>query len=385
MPSAAQINGHSAPGYGAVRKAFEANFLRDDEHRELGAALCAYRHGECIVDLWGGYADFARSRPWTADSLVNVWSTTKGITALALALLIERAALDYQQRVGAIWPEFVQAGKREVTVAQVMCHRSGLPGFLEPTTTEQLYDWGGCCAKLAAQAPIFAPGSASCYHTLTYGYLAGEIVRRITGQSIGSFIDQALAGPLNADVYVGLPEKFDIRVAELIPPETPPAVGAVAELPKPVQMAMQNPALDPTVVSTRAWRSAEIPAVNGHASARGIARMFAMVANGGRLDGKRLLSPRSIAALSTLGGESADLLLGFDPQWAMGVSRNPSGNYGANPLAIGHSGWGGSFGCADAQSGISIGYVCNRMGSGVIADARTDAIVRSFPNESPIR
>ena len=378
MASAVSIGGFVARGYQPVRDAFVRNFEREDEHRELGAALAAYRHGECVVDLWGGHADVAQSRAWTADTLVNVWSTTKGIAALAVAVLVERGLVGYAQRVAQIWPEFAAAGKSGVTVGQVMSHRAGLPGFEAPTTTEDLYDWHECCAKLAAQAPVFTPGTVSCYHTITYGYLAGEIVRRITGRSVGQFIGEAMAQPLNADFYVGLPAIFDARVAELVPPKALPVTGSASEMPRPVRMAMQNPALDPGATTTRAWRAAEIPAVNGHASARGIARLFGMVANGGGLGSIRPLSPASIAAMSTRGGEGADLLVGFDPAWAMGVSQNPRGNYGSNPLTIGHSGWGGSFGCADSQSGLALGYVCNRMGSGLVADARTEALVRSF-------
>jgi CubicO group peptidase (beta-lactamase class C family) len=376
--SPVSVGGFVAPGYQSVRDAFVTNFEREDEHRELGAALAAYKHGECVVDLWGGHADASQSRPWTADTLVNVWSTTKGITALAVAVLVERGLVNYGQRVAEIWPEFGAAGKNDVTVGEVMSHRAGLPGFEAATTTEDLYDWRGCCAKLADQAPAFTPGRMSCYHTVTYGYLAGEIVRRVAGRTVGQFIGESMAQPLSADFYVGLPAIFDARVAELVPPKALPDTGPPSEMPKAARMSMQNPALDPRAANTRSWRAAEIPAVNGHASARGIARLFGMVANGGRLGSIRPLSPASIAAMSTRGGDGADLLLGFDPAWAMGVSQNPQGNYGSNPLTIGHSGWGGSFGCADTEAGLALGYVCNRMGSGLVADARTESLVRSF-------
>jgi len=218
----------------------------------------------------------------------------------------------------------------------------------------------------------------SCYHTITYGYLAGEIVRRVTGLTVGTFIGEALSRPLGADFHVGLPAAFDERGAELVPPLALPVNSQAAQIARPVLMAMQNPALDPQAVTSRAWRAAEIPAVNGHATAQGIAKIFAMIANGGHLEGVRILSPATIEALSTVGGDQPDLLVGYDPQWAMGVQRNPVGNYGSNPLTIGHSGWGGSFGCADTRSGLAIGYVCNRMGSGLTGDKRTAALVRSF-------
>jgi CubicO group peptidase (beta-lactamase class C family) len=376
--SSVPIDGFVANGYEPVREAFSLNFGRDDEYRELGAALCVYRRGVCVVDLWGGFADINRSLSWSADTLVNVWSTTKGVTALALAVLVERGLVAYDQRVAELWPEFGAAGKSGVTIAQLLSHRAGLPGFEATTTNEDLYDWDRCCAKLAAQAPLFPPGSVSCYHTITYGYLAGEVVRRVSGRTVGTFLREHLAKPLNADFYIGVPGSLNQPIAELMPPKVTPAEVQSSEISRPARMAMQNPILDPHVAKTHAWRAAEIPALNGHASARGVARLFGMVANGGQLGGLRLMSTRTIEALSAVGGDGVDLLVGFDPQWAMGVSRNPMGTYGTNPRTIGHSGWGGSFGSADTDSGLGIGYVCNRMGSGLMGDPRTQAIIRSL-------
>jgi len=371
------IQGFCAPGYEHVRAVFESNFSRDDEDCELGAALCIYAGDACVIDLWGGYADIAKRRPWQQDTLVNVWSTTKGITAIALAMLVERGLITYDQRVSAVWPEFAAAGKQDITIAQVLCHRAGLPGFEHLDAPTDIYDWDLCAKKLAAQSPVFAPGSVSCYHTTTYGMLAGEILRRVTGKSIGTFVREELAEPLNAEFHLGMPASLDDKVAELVPPKILPQVPG-DDVPRAVRLSIGSPLLDANVVSTRAWRAAEIPALNGQGNARGLARLFAMVANGGELNGKRLLSPATISAMSTVGGTGVDMLVGFDPEWCMGVQRNPRGTYGSNPRTIGHGGWGGSFGSADTEGRIAMGYVCNRMGSGLQGDKRTEAIVRFF-------
>jgi CubicO group peptidase (beta-lactamase class C family) len=378
MKASALALGFVAPGYEVVRDAFSFNLTRADGHREVGASLCVYLHDACVVDLWGGHADAAKSRPWREDTLVNVWSTTKGITAIAIARLIERGLVSYERRVSELWPEFAAAGKRDITLAQVLSHRAGLPGFEAPTTCADLLDFAGCCEKLAAQRPVFEPGSASCYHTITFGYLAGEVVRRVAGCSLGSFVREELAGPLQAACYVGLAAALHARVADLVPPEAVPVSGQSTVLPQAATMATRNPVLDATAAMTPAWRNAEIPALNGHADARGVARLFAVVANRGSLEGTSLLSAATLRSLGALGGHGADLLLGYDPEWVMGLSRNPKRYYGPNPATLGHSGWGGSFGCADPKSGLAVGYVCNRMGSGMVSDPRGATLIESL-------
>ena len=376
MSAGIPIRGFVAPGYEPVREAFTWNFCRKDGHQELGAALTAYSAGRCVVDLWGGFMDCDCSRPWQSETLVNVWSTTKGVTALAVALLVERGLLRYTQAVADVWPEFGVAGKENVTVAQIMAHRAGLPGFEEPTTLRDVYDWQRCCDRLALQRPVFEPGSASCYHTITYGILAGEVVRRVTGQTIGSFLARALAEPLTAEFLIGVPASRDAQIAELLPPER--LSGPAADVSPAVSMAIGNPALDVASAATRAWRAAEVPAANGHGSARGIARLFAVLAGGGEFEGQRLFSPNVIAAMCRVYASGSDLLMGYDPQWCMGLYHNVNGMYGSDPRTVGHSGWGGSFGCANLQRRLAIGYVCNRMGSEMVGDERARSLARSF-------
>jgi CubicO group peptidase (beta-lactamase class C family) len=363
------VQGDVARGFEPVRDAFAANFARSGDYAEVGAALCVYRRGEVVVDLWGGHADAARTRPWTADTLVNVWSTTKTATAVAVARCVDAERIAYDQPVSEVWPEFARAGKGAITIAQVMSHQAGLPGFVEPTTLDDFYDWDLVTGRLAAQAPVFEPGTLSSYHAATYGFLAGEIVRRVTGRTAGTLLREDVFAPLGADFHVGLPASEDARVAELIAADNPVAV-PLDQLPLPVRLGLSNPAQDPARVNTRAWRTAELPALNGHASARGVARLCAALAEGGAIDGVRILSPHTLGQMTTIATDADDLLLGFNPQWGMGVIHNLIGVYGANPRTFGHSGWGGSFGCADPDARVAIGYVMNHMGPELVGDPR---------------
>ena len=369
MALAVAIEGWTAPGLESVRDAFAANFARPGDYQEVGAALCVYRDGACVIDLWGGFADAARTRPWTADTLVNVWSTTKLAAAAAVAKLVDQGRIAYAQPVADIWPEFAQAGKAAVTIAQVMSHQAGLPGFVAPTSLDDLYDQPLVAARLAAQAPVFAPGTANSYHAVTYGVLTAEIVWRASGRSLGQVFSEDIAGPLKADFHIGLPALQEDRVAELLPPKHP-TDPATLDLTEPALMALSNPAQDPTRPNDRRFRAAELPALNGQASARGAARLAAALAGGGELEGARILSRRTLDAMSVIAADRKDLMLGFNPQWGMGVAHNLIGVYGANPRTIGHSGWGGSFACADPDARIAIGYVLNQMGSELVGDPR---------------
>ena len=372
-----EIKGEVAPGFEGVRDAFAANFARQGDYQEVGAALAAFHRGRCVIDLWGGYADRARTRPWAHDTLINVWSATKGIVAVAIAILVEGARIRYEDRVARVWPEFAQAGKENVTIAQVMSHQAGLPGFVEPTTIEDQYDWDSCCAKLARQAPAWRPGAANSYHAMTYGWLAGEIARRVTGKSVGAFVRDEIARPLGADLFIGLPEAEEPRVAEMIAPRVAAPIPALSDV---AMMALTNPQQNPEAPNARVWRAAEIPAANGQANAMGLARLYAMLAGGGELDGARILSCAAVDRLTapaTSDGRT-DMFLGFKDGWGMGVALNTPGIYGPNPRAFGHSGWGGSFGCADPDAKLAIGYVCNQMGPELVGDPRTAGLCQAI-------
>ncbi len=371
-----KIEGTVAPGFERARAAFEANFARDGDYREVGAAFAAFHRGRCVVDLWGGFKDSAKSKPWTRDSLANVWSSTKGVVAAAVAILVDRGLVRYEDKVASVWPEFAANGKANITIAQLISHQAGLNGFAEPTTTENMYDWDGCVAKLARQKPAWEPGTASSYHALTFGWLAGEIVRRVSRKTVGQFVRDEIAKPFDAHVFIGLPEAEDHRAAEMIPPPQRAEIPPLSEI---AMLAMTNPQPDPLSPNTRAWRAAEIPAANGQANAMALARFYAALVTEGGLDGRRLISPDTFARMTrpaTSDGR-ADMFLSFKDSWAMGVMLNTPGIYGSNPRAFGHSGWGGSFGCADPDAQIAIGYVCNQMGPGLVGDPRTAGLCAS--------
>jgi CubicO group peptidase (beta-lactamase class C family) len=235
---------------------------------------------------------------------------------------------------------------------------------------EDFCDWDDCVAKLARQKPVWGPGTATSYHAMTFGWLAGEIVRRVAKTSVAGFVGAEIARTLDADIFIGTPEREDHRVAEMIGPRR---AAPLPPLPEAAMMALTNPQPDPESPNLRGWRAAEIPAANGHASAIGLARLYAALANGGALDGVTLLSRAALARMTepaTSNGRS-DMFLGFVDNWGMGVALNKPGIYGPNPRAFGHSGWGGSLGCADPDAGVAIAYVCNQMGPELVGDPRT--------------
>jgi CubicO group peptidase (beta-lactamase class C family) len=367
------ISGAVAPGFERVLDRFAANFERDDAYREVGASLAVYRGETLVVDLWGGWRDAEQTVPWTPDTLVNVWSTTKGVTAIAVARLVDQGRLDYAAPVARYWPEFAQNGKAAITVSQLLSHQAGLPGFAEPTPLEDFYDWETITRRLAAQAPMWEPGTKNSYHAMTFGFLAGELIRRASGLAIGSFLAREVAGPLDADVFIGLPAAEEARVAPLIAPRIAAPFDLDAMAPEAVA-ALTNPLMEPTLANDRAWRAAEIPAGNGQATARGLARLYAAMANGGTLDGVRLMGPETVEAMIEVQTERADLMLGVAPRWGRGVTRNAVGVYGPEPLAFGHAGWGGSFGCGDTKAKVAIGYVLNQMGDRVVGDPRSTGL-----------
>ena len=230
MNATLQIEGQVAPGFEAARAAFAENFARPGDYQEVGAAFAAYHRGRCVVDLWGGFADRTRTRPWTRDTLINVWSATKGMTAAAVAMLVDRGLIGYGERIASVWPEFAQGGKAEVTLSQLMSHQAGLPGFIEPTSVQDQCDWVACCGKLARQAPVWVPGHATSYHAMTFGWLAGEVVRRVAKKTVGEFLRDEIAGPLAADIFIGLPGRLEPRVAEMVGPKR---LADTADLPLP--------------------------------------------------------------------------------------------------------------------------------------------------------
>ena len=358
--------------FSPLRDAFAAHFGRDDEFRELGAGVVVYEHGRKVVDLHGGWQDTQRQTPWSSRTLANIWSASKGVMAVAIAQLVEAGELDYARPVATWWPEFAAAGKEAITLDQVMAHRAGLNGFAAPTSPDELYDWPLIVARIAAQAPLWTPDSTASYHGMTWGWITGELVRRITGLMPREYIHRHIALPLGADLFLGLPPERAGDAAWIVPPQEdlrPAALNAIAVGPT------RNPAPNAAAANLQAWREAQIPAVNVHASADGLARLYGALANGGSLDGARILSPAAIAAMTRPRGAPHDEMLG-ERQWAGGVALSRCGLYGPRDNAFGHSGWGGSFGFADPDTGRGVAYLVNRMGSALNGDPRAKTMAR---------
>ncbi|MFI2781695.1 serine hydrolase domain-containing protein [Streptomyces sp. ALB3] len=374
-----QIQGHCDDRFTAVRDAFAANFAERDE---LGAAVTVLVDGRPAVDLWGGWADGGRTRPWERDTVVNVWSTTKGPTALCAHVLVDRGLLDLDAPVAAYWPEFAAAGKGSVRVRHLLSHRSGVVGLRDPHTLAELYDWELTTARLAATEPWWEPGTRSGYHAISYGFLVGEVVRRITGLLPGEFLRQEITGPLGIDFTVGLPEKDAGRVAELVQPKAVSrAQAALFAAMEPMAVAsLLNPGTGTAAANTPEWRAAEIPAANGHGTARAVASLYGILAGRGTLDGRRVLSEEAAERVREGQGSCRDLVLGagFTHETELGLGlwlSGPNASYGPNPRAVGHDGAGGSCGLADPEAGISLGYVMNRMGPNIADDPRKMALI----------
>ncbi|MEU9702879.1 serine hydrolase domain-containing protein [Streptomyces sp. NPDC047981] len=381
MPEPA-IEGRCDPRFAAVREAFEANFRTRDE---LGAGVTVQVRGETVVDLWGGWADAARTRRWERDTVVNVWSTTKGVTALCAHLLADRGLLDLDAPVASYWPEFGAAGKETLPVRFLLSHRAGLSGLREPLTLAEFYDWEVTTARLAATEPWWEPGSRSGYHAMTYGFLVGEVIRRVSGRLPGAFLHEEITGPLGIDFTIGLPDKEADRVAELVHPRVASdaeQAAVFAQLAPAARAALANPPVGATEANSAAWRAAEVPAANGHGTARAVARLYGAFAERGPSGGDRILSEAAAERAREGQGSCRDLVLGagfaHDTECALGLwLSGPNASYGPNPRAFGHDGFGGSCGLADPEAGVSLGYVMNRMGPRIADDPRKMALVEA--------
>ena len=372
------IHGFVTPGFEPVREAFARNFA---ERGEIGAAVCVYRDGRPVVDLWGGLADAESGRLWREDTLALVFSTTKGVTAACVHRLVERGILDLDAPIARWWPEFAAHGKAGISLRQVLAHRAGLPLVEADLSREQVYAWDPVCEALAGQAPEWEPGTRHGYHVRTFGWLLGEVVRRATGRSFGAVLRQELAEPLGLDLHVGLPASEEPRVAPMVAPEEPSDPRereARARFLGPdtrLGRALANPSgrfgYGP-VWNTREVHAAEIPSTNGIATARSVARLFAALV--GEVDGVRVLRPETLARAAEPASDGPDAVIGIPTRFGLGFALPPM--LAACPDgAIGHLGAGGSLGFADPRERLGFGYVMNRMQLGLTGDARVASLV----------
>lgn len=374
------INGLVEPGFGGVADALRANFER---RGEVGAACCVYVDGQPVVDIWAGLADATTNRPWQAETIALAFSTTKGATAICANLLIERGLLDPDQRIAEIWPEFGTRAKVDLPVRALLSHRAGLPVIEGDFTLEQALSWDPVVEQLATQTPRWdwhesAPG----YHVRSYGWITGEIVRRITGRTIGRFFAEEIAAPLGLEWWIGLPEPEEPRVATLLPPPPPedPVIRELIEtFTAPGTMtgdAMSGPSnlfhYD-EMWNTRQLHAPELPSSNGIASARAMARLYA--ATVGDVDGHRVLAPETVQRATQIESDGNDRVVGVPMRFGLGFSLGPSLPPACGPAAFGHPGAGGALGFADPDARIGFGYVMNQMQLGV--DTRSEHLVRA--------
>jgi CubicO group peptidase (beta-lactamase class C family) len=365
----ADVSGTCEPRFDGVRKALSASL---DSGADLGASVAVYLHGEPVVDIWGGYADQSKTALWERDTLTNVWSTTKTMTFLCALILADRKQLDFNAPVATYWSEFAEGGKEGVLVRHIMGHTAGLSGWDQPIAPEQLADWELCTSALAAQTPWWEPGSASGYHALTQGYLIGEVVRRITGESIGAWFAREVAKPLDADFYIGLPESEDGRISNVIPPPPPDMEGM--QVSDVTLKTFLNPPLDAAMATQEWWRRAEIPAANGQGNARSIAAIQSIIAGKGEVRGVRLLSAAGTDPIFETQADGIDLVLGVPTRFGMGYGLG-NAEMPIGPRACYWGGYGGSIIVLDQETELAICYVMNRMESGVVGDLRGATIV----------
>jgi len=372
-----EIEGFCEEQFKSVKEVFESNF---DDNLEVGASFAVTINGKHVVDLWGGYANAEKTKKWKKDTIVNVYSTTKVMTALCIHMLVDRGLLDLDAPVANYWPEFAQAGKENLLIRYLLSHTSGLAGWDKKFRAKKLYDWDLMVNLLAAQKPWWEPGTKSGYHTSTFGYLLGELIKRVTKKTPGTFFREEIATPLGADFYIGLPEEHDVRVADLIPPP-PIDLSTFGEIdPKSVAMrSLTNPMIDVKLTKTREWRNAEIPADNGHGNARSVSRITAALACGGELDGVRLLSENAIKRSIEEQSYGTDLVLNvpirFGLGWGLQSKETP---IGPNPNLFYWGGYGGSVVAVDLDAKMSFSYVMNKMVSTLTGDPRSENLIKAL-------
>jgi hypothetical protein len=359
-----EIQGFTSDKFTTLR-AVLANQI--DNGLDVGASISVIHNDEVVVDIWGGHSDEARTTPWERDTIVNVWSTTKTMTFLVALMLVDRNELDLFAPVARYWPEFAANGKQDIQVRHLLGHTAGLPGWQEKISPEDLADWEKSTAALAAQAPWWEPGTASGYHLVSQGHLIGEVVRRITGVSLGSFFRTEVAEVLGADFHIGLPESAESRVSLVIPPPEMDVSGVDRD--SILFRAGTSPLLRATTPHQRWWRAAEIPAANGHGNARSVAAIQSIIANRGEAQGIRFFSPTTSDLIFETQAHGIDKVLGTETHFGMGYGL-ASSLMPLGPRACYWGGYGGSVIIMDQETNLTIAYMMNRMDSVLTGDVR---------------
>jgi CubicO group peptidase (beta-lactamase class C family) len=364
-----------------MREVLEANL---ESGADLGASVAVTVDGSPVVDLWGGWTDADRTTPWVADTITNVWSTTKTMTNLCALVLVDRGELDVFAPVSKYWPEFAANGKERIEVRHILSHTSGVSAWEQPVQVEDIYDWEKSTAMLASQSPWWEPGTASGYHAINQGHLVGEVIRRISGRSLGTFFAEEVAGPLGADFQIGLKPADDHRVSDVV---APPPLPIELEEGSVAFKTLTGPPVDANWANTQAWRRAEIGAANGQGNARSVARIQSVVACGGELDGVRLLSPKTIDLIFAEQANGVDLVLGLPLRFGIGYAlpQQETLPYIPDRRICFWGGWGGSMIIVDLDHRMTIAYMMNVMEGGIIGGVRAEALIRAAYSEVAAR
>ena len=369
-----EIHGECDPQFSKVKETFEKLHQED---REIGSCFAVYKDGKPLVDLWGGFQDKDKTKPWQKDNLVTVYSTTKGVAAFCIALAMEKGLLKYEEKVSTYWPEFANNGKEDITVGMLMSHQAGICSP-ETRNVDDYYNQNLMAEKLAGMTPIWEPGTASGYHSMTFGWLTSELILRVTGKSLGTYFREEVGDQHEIDFFIGLPESEDHRVAELVPFDIVRNENSdqqKIELTE-AQKSQRNSAGTLDIQNTKAWRQAEIPSANGQGNAGGLAKFYSLIAP--ENNSLKLLKDDTVNQMTTMQIEGRDLVLAVQVRWGVGFILNKHKViYGPVENAFGHSGYGGSCAFGDPENKIGISYVMNRMLDNFNADGRSIELINA--------
>ena len=369
-----EIQGECDPQFSKVKETFEKLYRED---REIGSCFAVYKDGNPLVDLWGGFQDKDKTKPWQKDNLVTVYSTTKGVAAFCIALAMEKGLLKYEEKVSTYWPEFASNGKEEITIGMLMSHQAGICSP-ETRNVDDYYNQNLMAEKLAGMTPIWEPGTASGYHSMTFGWLTSELILRVTGKSLGTFFREEVGDRHEIDFFIGLPESEDHRVAELVPFDIVRNENSEQQKVEltDAQKSQRNSAGTLDIQNTKEWRQAEIPSANGQGNAGGLAKLYSLIVP--EDNNLKLLKDDTVNQMTTMQIEGRDLVLAVQVRWGVGFILNKHKIiYGPIEGAFGHSGYGGSCAFGDPENKIGVSYVMNRMLDNFNADGRSIELINA--------
>ena len=365
-----KVKGQCNEQFGRVKELFQELHTSG---KEKGSSYAVYKDGEAIIDIWSGYSDADETKPWNRNNLATVWSTTKGVAAITCALAVERGLLDYSEKVSYYWPEFSVNGKEDITVEMLLSHQAGICGA-QTDEVNDYYDQELMASKLAIMKPIWEPGTASGYHSMTFGWLTTELIKRVTGKTLGVYFREEIGNDRDIDFYIGLPESEENRVAEMIPFSKEDNNQNENAEPNDAQKASGS---GPNLLkpqNTRAWRAAEIPSANGQGSAYGLAKLYSLIVPSD--PSLKILKDSTVDAMTRSRIEGRDMVLGMVTRWGAGFIMNKHKViYGPVEKSFGHSGFGGSCAFGDPKNKLGISYVMNKMKNNAAGDGRSITLI----------